>query len=57
MDENTIIEQLEELIKGFGVQIRHEPIKQDEDSINVVVSATVKTFPKITKWFPPKIPS
>ena len=36
MDENTIIEQLEELIKRFGVQIRHEPIKQDEDSINVV---------------------
>ena len=36
MDENAIIEQLEELIKRFGVQIRHEPIKQDEDSINVV---------------------
>jgi hypothetical protein len=36
MDENTIIEQLEDLIKRFGVQIRHEPIKQDEDSINVV---------------------
>jgi len=36
MDENTIIQQLEELIKRFGVQIRHEPIKQDEDSINVV---------------------
>ena len=35
MDENAIIEQLEELIKRFGVQIRHEPIKQDEDSINV----------------------
>jgi hypothetical protein len=36
MDENTIIEQLEELIKRFGVHIRHEAIKQDEDSINVV---------------------
>jgi len=36
MDENTIIEEFEELIKRFGVQIRHEPIKQDEDSINVV---------------------
>ena len=36
MDENTIIDQLEELIKSFGVQIRREPIKQDEDSINVV---------------------
>ena len=36
MDENTIIDQLEELIKSFGVQIRHEAIKQDEDSVNVV---------------------
>jgi len=36
LDENTIIEELEELIKRFGVQIRYEPIKQDEDSINVV---------------------
>jgi len=36
MDENAIIEQLEELIKRFGVHIRHEAVKQDEDSINVV---------------------
>ena len=36
MDENTIIEQLEELIKSFGVQIRREPIRQDEDLIKVV---------------------
>ena len=36
MDEDTIIEQLEELIKRFGVHIRHEAIKQDEDSVNVV---------------------
>jgi N-dimethylarginine dimethylaminohydrolase len=36
MDENTIIEQLEELIKTFGVQIRREPIKQDEDLVKVV---------------------
>jgi hypothetical protein len=36
MDENTIIEQLEELIKTFGVHIRHEAIKQDEDSVKVV---------------------
>jgi hypothetical protein len=36
LDEHTIIEQLEELIKRFGVQIRHEAIKQDEDSVNVV---------------------
>ena len=37
MDENTIIEQLEELIKRFGVHIRREPIKQDEDLVKVVV--------------------
>ena len=36
MDEDTIIEQLEELIERFDVHIRHEAIKQDEDSINVV---------------------
>jgi hypothetical protein len=36
MDENTIIDQLEELIKSFGVQIRREPIKQDEDLVKVV---------------------
>jgi len=36
MDENTIVEQLEELIERFGVQIRHEPIKQDEDLVYVV---------------------
>ena len=36
MDENTIAEQLEELIKSFGIQIRCEAIKQDEDLVNVV---------------------
>ena len=36
MDEYNIIEQLEELIKTFGVQIRREPIKQDEDLVKVV---------------------
>jgi N-dimethylarginine dimethylaminohydrolase len=36
MDESTIIEQLEELIKSFGIQIRCEAIKQDEDLVNVV---------------------
>ena len=36
MDENTMIDQLEELIKSFGIQIRHEAIKQDEDLVNVV---------------------
>jgi len=36
MDENTIIDQLEELIKSFGIQIHCEAIKQDEDLVNVV---------------------
>ncbi len=36
MDEDTLLEQLEELIKSFGVQIRREPIKQDEDLVKVV---------------------
>jgi N-dimethylarginine dimethylaminohydrolase len=36
MDENIIIEQLEELIKSFGIEIRCEAIKQDEDLVNVV---------------------
>jgi len=36
MDENTIIDQLEKLIKRFGIQIRREPIKQDEDLVRVV---------------------
>jgi N-dimethylarginine dimethylaminohydrolase len=36
MDQNAIIDQLEELIKSFGVQIRREPIKQDEDLVKAV---------------------
>jgi hypothetical protein len=36
VDESTIIDQLEELIEGFGVKIRHEAIKQDEDLVRVV---------------------
>ena len=36
MDENAIIEQFEELIKSFGIQIRSEAIKQDEDLVKVV---------------------
>jgi hypothetical protein len=35
MDEATIVEQLEELIKSFGIQIRHEAVKQDEDLVEV----------------------
>ena len=36
MDEETVIDHLEELAERFGIQIRYEAIKQDEDSINVV---------------------
>ena len=36
MDESTIIEQLEELARSFGIQVRSEAIKQDEDLVKVV---------------------
>ena len=36
MDEYAIIDQLEELAERFGIQIRCEAIKQDEDLVNVV---------------------
>jgi hypothetical protein len=35
MNEITIIDRLEELIISFGIQIRCEAIKQDEDLVNV----------------------
>jgi Zn-dependent peptidase ImmA (M78 family) len=36
MDENVLTDLLEELIEGFGVIIRYEAIKQDENSVKVV---------------------
>jgi hypothetical protein len=36
MDEYAIINQLEELAEGFGIRIRCEPIKQEEDLVRVV---------------------
>ena len=36
MDQDAIIDQLEELAERFGIQIRYEPIKQDEDLVRVV---------------------
>jgi hypothetical protein len=36
MDEEEIIEQLEELARGFGIEIRYEPITLDEEIMNVV---------------------
>jgi hypothetical protein len=35
MNDFDMMDQLEELIEGFGVQIRYEAMKQDEDSVNV----------------------
>jgi hypothetical protein len=36
MDEYTTVELLEELAERFGIQIRYEPIRQDEDLVRVV---------------------
>ena len=36
MDENSILDQLEELVERLGVQIRHDAVKQDENSVNVI---------------------
>jgi hypothetical protein len=36
MDQETIIDQLEELAGRFGIQIRYEAIKQDEDLVRIV---------------------
>jgi hypothetical protein len=36
VDENALIDLLEELAEGFGVQIRYEAIRQDEDSIKTL---------------------
>jgi len=36
MDESTIIPQLEELAETFGLQIRYEPIRSDDDLPNVL---------------------
>ena len=35
MNENSLIDLLEELAEEFGVKIRHEAIKQDEDAVYV----------------------
>jgi hypothetical protein len=35
MDENTIIHQLEALAETFGLQIRYEPIRIDDELPNV----------------------
>jgi hypothetical protein len=36
MDQDAIIDELEELARVFGIQIRYEPIKQDEDLVRIV---------------------
>ncbi|WAC07854.1 MAG: hypothetical protein OS130_01230 [Thermodesulfobacteriota bacterium] len=34
MEDYVIIDQLEELAKGFGIQFRYEPISFEEETIN-----------------------
>lgn len=36
MDEDAVIEQLEELARGFGIEIRYEPMDIEEETIKVV---------------------
>ncbi len=36
MDEDAVIEQLEQLANKLGIEIRYEPIRLEEESINVV---------------------
>ena len=36
MDDYVMIEQLEELARGFGIQCRYEPISFEEETINMV---------------------
>ena len=36
MDEQFIIGQLEDLAESFGLQIRYEPMRQDEESIKLI---------------------
>jgi len=35
MDDDAIIEQLEQLAESFGIEIRYEPIRLDDDLTNV----------------------
>ncbi len=35
VDERILLDQLEELLEKFGVQIRYEAMKEDEDSVHV----------------------
>jgi hypothetical protein len=34
--DDSLVDNLEELAEGFGVKIRYEAIKEEEDSIHVV---------------------
>ena len=36
MDEITTVDELEKLAESLGIQIRYEPIRQDEDFVRVV---------------------
>ena len=41
MSEDTTIDYFEELAERSGIQVRHEAINQDENSINVVGVASL----------------
>ena len=55
MDEHTTVELLEELAERFGIQIRYEPIKQDEDLVKVVGGLCLLrgeyVLPKLSDFF------
>ena len=61
MDERLVTDLLEEILEGFGVKIRYEAIKHDEDSVYVagglcllkgkyvlIVNSSASTREKIT---------
>ena len=52
MDQGAIIDQLEELAGRFGIQIRYEPIKQDEDLVRVVNCGFVLSSGNLKPHFP-----
>jgi hypothetical protein len=47
MDEHSIIDHLEELAERFGIKIRYEPIKQDE---NLVEQFQCNRRTLVTNW-------
>jgi len=44
MDESLVTDLLEELLEGFGVRIRYEAIKQDEDASKAAEENNAEIF-------------